>query len=196
MLYWAGSLLPQALNTMPHDKALKNPSTLAMSTLYPTAPDGRGIAYRRYERGRTAFGLGPQPAGCGCTREDPGTLIGPGSLSPDRWVYGGAWGGGHHPALIQRPGGPSGSSSSAPQVVCCGRGHLAVTRAWSPPPLSIPKGRAATSTLGHQGSDRPQRLVALAMRQASPTATRLRRLRRPDCLRCATKQRRRSRQRP
>jgi hypothetical protein len=25
--------------------------------------------------------------GCGCAREDPGTLIGPGSLSPDRWVY-------------------------------------------------------------------------------------------------------------
>ena len=31
-------------------------------------------------------------AGCGCAREDPGTLIGPGSLSPDRWVYGGAGG--------------------------------------------------------------------------------------------------------
>jgi hypothetical protein len=41
----------------------------------------------------------------------------------------GGWGV-HHPALIQRPGGPNGSSSSAPQVVCCGRRHLAlVTRA-------------------------------------------------------------------
>jgi hypothetical protein len=30
-------------------------------------------------------------AGC-CARENPGTLIGPGSLSPDRWVYGGALG--------------------------------------------------------------------------------------------------------
>src|SRR5260221_12934810 len=71
-----------------------------------------------YERGRTAFGLGPQPAGCGCAREDPGTLIGPGSLSPERWVYGGALGGGppRPPALIQRPGGPSGSSKHSPKL--------------------------------------------------------------------------------
>ena len=40
-------------------------------------------------------------------REDPGALIGPGSLSPDGWIYGGL--GARHPALIQRRGGPSGS---------------------------------------------------------------------------------------
>jgi hypothetical protein len=47
-----------------------------------------------------------------CTREDPGTLIGPGSLSPDRWIYGGGWAI-HHPALIQRAGGPIGSSNES-----------------------------------------------------------------------------------
>jgi hypothetical protein len=53
---------------------------------------------------------------------------GPGSLAG--WVgLPGGWGV-HHPALIQHPGGPSDSSSSAPQVVCRGRRHLAlVTRA-------------------------------------------------------------------
>src|SRR6266446_7565839 len=63
------------------------------------------VGVRRYERGRTAFGLGPQPAGCGCTREDPGTLIGP--RSPAGWA--GLRGGGeghHHPALIQHPADP------------------------------------------------------------------------------------------
>jgi hypothetical protein len=41
-------------------------------------------------------------AGCGCAREDPGTLIGPGSISPDRWVYGGA-GGGPPPGVNTAP---------------------------------------------------------------------------------------------
>ena len=45
-------------------------------------------------------------------REDPGALIGPGSLSPDGWIYGGL--GARHPALIQRRGGPSGSLQEPP----------------------------------------------------------------------------------
>jgi hypothetical protein len=39
-----GQPLAAGLNTMPHDKALKNLSHLAVSTLYMTAPDWRGIA--------------------------------------------------------------------------------------------------------------------------------------------------------
>jgi hypothetical protein len=42
-------------------------------------------------------------AGCGCAREDPGTLIGPGSISPDRWVYGGAEGGPPPPGANTTP---------------------------------------------------------------------------------------------
>jgi hypothetical protein len=46
-------------------------------------------------------------------REDPGALIGPGSLSPNGWIYRGL--GARHPALIQRRGGPSGSLQESHQ---------------------------------------------------------------------------------
>jgi hypothetical protein len=40
-------------------------------------------------------------------REDPGALIGPGSLSPDGWIYRGL--GGTPPGANPTPRGPSGS---------------------------------------------------------------------------------------